>query len=348
MLIQLVKNAGSLLRRSVVLGFMVGCMTAGAVSCKAPEAAQQASSSQLQDIQLADPAIFFHQGTYYLYGTGGDKTTSQGFVVYTSRDLKSWEGPKGAKNGYALAIGDAFGEKGFWAPQVFHHNNKFYMAYTANENIAIAQSYSPLGPFTQQEKKALAAPVRQIDPYIFLDEDSKKYLYHVRVANGGNRLFVAEIADDFSAIKTETLRQVLEANQTWENTENAKWSVTEGPTVVKHKGLYYFVYSANDFRNPNYAVGYAVAKSPMGPFVKAAESPILSRRNIGFNGTGHGDFVIGKGKDLTYVFHTHQSATAVGPRKTALVKFRFAKGSGGGQDVLKVEEKTFRFLQARK
>ncbi|MGV3642361.1 MAG: glycoside hydrolase family 43 protein [Adhaeribacter sp.] len=326
---------------------MAGCLGAATVSCKAPESAPQAQNSQLQDISLADPAIFFHKGTYYLYGTGGDKTNNQGFVVYTSPDMKSWEGPKGAKNGYALAMGDAFGERGFWAPQVFHHNNKFYMAYTANESIAFAQSDSPLGPFTQQEKKALASSVRQIDPYFFIDDDGKKYLYHVRVADGANRLFVAEIADDFSALKPESLRQVLEADQTWENTENDKWSVTEGPTLMKHNGLYYFIYSANHFRSPNYAVGYAVGKSPLGPFVKAAESPILSRKDVGFNGTGHGDFLIGKGKDLNYVFHTHQSATAIGPRKTAMVKFRFAKDPAGGHDLLKVEPQTFRFLQTK-
>ncbi|MGV3505432.1 MAG: glycoside hydrolase family 43 protein [Adhaeribacter sp.] len=327
---------------------MAASLCAATVSCKGPEAGPQARNGQLQDISLADPAMFFHKGTYYLYGTGGNKTTNQGFVVYTSRDMKSWEGPKGAKNGYALAMGDVFGERGFWAPQVFAHNNKFYMAYTANESIAFAESDSPLGPFTQKEKKALASSVRQIDPYFFIDDDGKKYLYHVRVADGGNRLFVAEIADDFSALKPETLRPCLEATEPWENTEKAKWSVTEGPTILKHKGLYYFIYSANDFRSPNYAVGYAVGKSAVGPFVKAAESPILHRRHVGFNGTGHGDLVTGKEKDLNYVFHTHQSETVVGPRKTAMVKFRFVKKPAGGHDLLKAEEKTFRFLQAGK
>ena len=100
-----------------------------------------------QNIYLADPTIFSEDGTYYLYGTGA----KDGFQVYTSKDLKTWEGPKGATGGYALKKGDAFGTQGFWAPQVFRHKGKYYMAYTADEQIAIASSDSPLGPFRQQK-----------------------------------------------------------------------------------------------------------------------------------------------------------------------------------------------------
>lgn len=179
-----------------------------------------------------------YQGTYYLYGTGGD--SNFGFMVYTSSDLKNWSGPKGVSNGYALKEGDVFGDKGFWAPQVFRLNNKFYMAYTANENIAIAVSDNPLGPFTQTVKKPLEAPFKQIDPFIFTDDDGKVYLYHVRLQNG-NRIFVARMKDDLSAIKPEALKECIHASDAWENTEKAEWPVAEGPTVLKHGGLYYLI-----------------------------------------------------------------------------------------------------------
>lgn len=70
-----------------------------------------------QNINLTDPTIFYENGTYYLYGTGGN--SNRGFQVYTSKDLKMWEGSKGASDGYALKKGDSFGSKGFWAPLVF-------------------------------------------------------------------------------------------------------------------------------------------------------------------------------------------------------------------------------------
>lgn len=284
-------------------------------------------SSDTITISLADPTIFYHKGIYYLYGTGDDKSNNQGFVVHTSRDLKTWSKPIGATKGYALKKGDAFGNSGFWAPQVFYYNNKFYMTYTADEHIAIATSDSPLGPFKQQEKKPIIPERRNIDSYIFIDDDGKKFLYHVIVADGGNRIYVAEMEDDFSGIRKQTLTKCIEADTNWENTEKAEWTVTEGPTVIKKNGLYYMVYSANDFRSKDYAVGYAVSESPLGPWKKYEGNPLLSRGNSYKNGSGHGDLFQDDKGNWHYVFHTHVSENTVGPRKTALLKVEMPSDS---------------------
>lgn len=305
--------------------------------------AQIKNEHNSRDIHLADPTILYHQGIYYLYGTV-EGNANQGFLVYTSSDMKKWDGPKGTQAGYALRKGDAFGEHGFWAPQVFYYNQQFYLAYTANEQIAIATSNSPLGPFTQAQKTALPAPVKQIDPFVFIDDDGKKYLYHVRLTNG-NRLFVAELTDDLTAIKPESLRECLTATEPWENTAQAPWPVAEGPSVLKHKNRYYFVYSANDFRNPDYAVGYAVSDSPYGPWQKYTGNPIISKKNIGINGTGHGDFVKNKKGTLFYVLHTHYAANKVTPRKTAIIKLRFAKDKPNGTDKLVIDRKSLYYPQ---
>src|SRR5690554_3885923 len=188
-----------------------------------------------KSIHLADPTIFYHNSIYYLYGTV-EGNADQGFLVYSSEDRINWEGPVGAKEGFALKKEDVFGDKGFWAPQVFSHNQKFYMAYTANENIAIAESPSPLGPFTQMVKKPLDAPVKQIDPFAYRDKDGKVYLYHVRLKEG-NRIYVAEMTEDLASIREETLVECVNASDRWENTANAPWPVAEGPTVVEKDGL---------------------------------------------------------------------------------------------------------------
>jgi len=289
-------------------------------------------------IFLADPTIFYNNGTYYLYGTGG----KEGFLVYTSTNLKNWKGPAGAKDGYALRKGDAFGTSGFWAPQVFEQNGKFYMAYTANENIAIAKSDSPLGPFKQDSIKPISGTGKQIDPFVFTDDDGTKYLYHVRLGNG-NRIFVAKMKDDFSDIQPQTLQECITATAPWENTASSAWPVTEGPTVLKHKNLYYLFYSANDFRNIDYAVGYAVATTPYGLWKKYSGNPIISRNNIGRNGTGHGDFVKDKRGNLYYVFHTHRSNEEVAPRVTALVKATFVEDSSG-VDKMVIDPGSFYYL----
>ncbi len=294
-----------------------------------------------KEIQFADPTIFYDGSTYYLYGTSG-KDPDQGFEVYVSKDLKSW-GKPAHHNGFALRKGDAFGDKGFWAPQVFEHKGEFYMAYTANEQIAIAKADSPLGPFKQVEKRSLQAAVKQIDPYVFIDSEGRKYLYHVRLQEG-NRLYVAELEDDFSRIKEETLTYCFHAEDTWENTQKQGWTVSEGPAVIEHDGLYYFIYSANDFRNPDYAVGYAVGESPLGPWTKSNSNPVFDRKMAGINGPGHGDYFVDHKGSLHYVLHTHQSDEEVGPRKTAIIELEFVR-NGDAPDLLRVKDTSFRYLK---
>lgn len=149
-----------------------------------------------------------------------------------------------------------------------------------------------------------------------------------------------------SAIDTTTLRECISAiidPQPWENTRSVKWTVTEGPTVLKRGNKYYMFYSANDFRNPDYAVGYATADHPLGPWMKSEQNPVISRQMAGINGPGHGDiFTDDKGK-MYYVFHTHYSNGKVAPRRTAVVQISFE--DEGGKERVKVDVSSIRYLQ---
>ena len=287
---------------------------------------------------LADPTVFYYKGIYYLYGTGGGNK-DDGFKVFTSADKINWQ-----DQGYVLSKAESFGTKGFWAPQVFQYKNKFYMAYTADEHIAIASANNPFGPFRQINKEPIASSTRMIDPFVFFDK-GKIYLYHVRL-DKGNRIFVAEMNDDLTVINESTLKECIEATASWEDTQNVPWRVAEGPTVLKYKKLYYLIYSANDFRNPDYAVGYATAKKPTGPWKKYEGNPIISRKLLGINGTGHGDVVVDRNGEMHYVFHTHFSNEKVAKRKTAMIKISFEK-SKNSADKIVVYPETFHFLKAK-
>ncbi len=312
-----------------------------------PKASAPAQAAQTDYIYLADPTIFYDQGTYYLYGTGN---SNEGFWVYTSPDLKTWKGPAGAKNGYALIKGDSFGSGKFWAPQVFRYKDLYYMAYAADEYIAIASAKSPLGPFTQEKPEKIPCDTHQIDPYIFFDDDGKVYFYHVRL-DRGNRIYVAEMTPDLRQIKKETLRECVAtgknpAEAQWENTNNQDWGVIEGPTVIKRDGIYYLFYSANDYRSPDYAVGYATASSPLGPWTRYGGSPILNRKLVGENGTGHGDIFEDASGKLFYVFHTHKSNDTVHNRRTAVAELKAAEQDG--KTVFSMDRNSFRFFSTEK
>lgn len=297
-----------------------------------------ANLAQQPSIFLADPTIFADKGKFYLYGT----SSNQGFLVYESADLKSWRQPKDSARRLALKRGDAFGDKGFWAPQVFTYMGNYYMAYTANEQIGIARASSPAGPFRQDSLVALSGTGKQIDPFV-LFENGKVYLYHVKLQNG-NRIFVTEMKPDLSDIIPGTEKECIASTEGWENTAKSDWPVAEGPTVLKHKNIYYLLYSANDFRNKDYAVGYATSHSPTGPWKKYTGNPIISRHTVGHNGSGHGDVFTDKKGQLYYVVHTHNSDERVSPRATAVVRLKF-NAVKGGEDVLEADGSSFEWLQ---
>jgi xylan 1,4-beta-xylosidase len=282
--------------------------------------AQDTSIATKKPMTLADPTIFLYKKTYYAYGTG----SPNGILVYRSRDLEHWN-PIKENDGLAFKKGDGFGTRGFWAPQVFKYKGLFYMAYTANENIAIATSKNPYGPFKQQKKDSLPTNVKQIDPFVFIDDDGTKYLYHVRITKG-NRIFVAKLKDDFSGIVDSSLTECIASTEPWENTAKANWPVAEGPTVVKRSGKYYMLYSSNDYRNPDYAVGMAVADRPLGPWVKYSGNPVLSKKQTANNGTGHGDLFKSRNGKWHYVFHIHNTDKQVSPRKTMLIEVSYSDG----------------------
>ena len=86
------------------------------------------AAQNLRKVPLADPFILLYDGVYYAYGTGA----GSGIEVWTSRDLSTWERAKGnARDGLALHRTDVWGEKWFWAPEVYRLNDKFYMYFTA-------------------------------------------------------------------------------------------------------------------------------------------------------------------------------------------------------------------------
>lgn len=289
---------------------------------EAPTPRKDDATPCVEALSMADPTIFQDtDGTYYLYGTSPD--SGKGFEVYTSKDLNTWEGPVGVSDGYVLTPETSWGTKGFWAPQVFRRDGRYYMIYTADEQLAIAVSESPRGPFTQTEKRMIPAETKQIDPFVFFDDDGKIYLYHVRLTDG-NRIYVAELNPDLGSVREETARECIHAESGWENTWNSEWPVAEGPTVIRKGDTYYMFYSANDFRNPDYAVGYATASSPMGPWKK--QGVIIDRHIMGKNGTGHGDVFRSADGKWKYVLHTHCDADKVAPRRTAVVGLRYSNG----------------------
>lgn len=260
-----------------------------------------------QNIFYADPTIFLDNGTYYLSGTAQGGQPSQGFTALQSDNLQEWtSGTEG--DIYRLILspsaGTTWGTTGFWAPQWFKDGGTYYFLYTANEKVAIARADAVTGLFTQKEARPIDASVGNIDPFLFKDDDGTYYLYHVRFTNG-NVLWTARFDPQTGALDAASLTQCLELTEPWERMGNydPAAKVMEGPTVVKWDGVYYLFYSANHYKDPDYAVGYATATSPLGPWTKYEGNPILRRDIVGEEGAGHGDVFQAKDGEYYYVYH---------------------------------------------
>ena len=286
----------------------------------------------------ADPFVLFYEGKYYMYCTtenndplvgandfGTATKDGDGIFVYTSDDMKSWE-----RQGYALKKGDSIGEKWFWAPEVLSYRGRFYMAYAAEEHIAIASADHPLGPF-KQEKKAWLREGKSIDGSFFVDDDGSVYLYYVRL-DGQNRIYVARLKDDLSGIEKEYDDCLIAATEPWETVDCL---IAEGPFVLKHKGLYYLTYSCNHTRCIDYGVGCAISNSPTGPFEKCKENPILTRKG-NLIGVGHHSFITLEDGKMYCAYHCHSmDRSNFKPRMACINTAEFVP-SEGGADKLKI------------
>lgn len=271
-----------------------------------------------KEVYFADPTIFVDNSTYYLTGTKNREPL--GFAMLVSKDLKTWSSPTADSLTMILRKGEgSFGDKGFWAPQIVKDGLEYLFTYSANEQTVIASSKGILGPYTQDEISPIDNSEKNIDSYLFKDSDDKYYLYHVRF-NKGNYIWCAEFDMSTKTIKKETLKQCFSNTDDWETTPNYKSApIMEGPTVLKLKNKYYMFYSANHFMNIDYAVGYATADSPWGPWVKFENNPIIHRDIVGENGSGHGDIFTDINGQLNYVYHVHYSNEQVVPRRTRIV-----------------------------
>ncbi len=236
---------------------------------------------------LADPAVLRHNGLYYLYATG-EVAGDNGTRVYTSTNLVHWtKGPVVFRPGPPHV----------WAPDVWRDpiSGRFYLYYTVNQTVGVAEAASPLGPF-QMVRKFFD---RAIDAHLFRDGDGQLYLYYVQLP--GFRISVQPMASPTEP-RGEP-KELLRPESEWEKRAG---HVTEGPWMIKHQGRFYLLYSGSGADTPDYAVGYATAPHPLGPFTRAPHNPIIQRGD-GLFGPGHGCAIQDPAGQWWHIYHQKES-----------------------------------------
>lgn len=267
----------------------------------------------LVPVNTADPSIRAFGDRYYLYPTTDQPNwmTTQ-FNVWSSPNLIDWTFENTIID---LTKQIEWADIRAWAPDCIERDGKYYFYFCGNGRIGVATSDSPTGPFTDPLGKPLLQrgpgyKTNTIDPWALIDDDGQAYLYF----GNGSLCQVFKLNDDMISIQDGPYDVPLR-------------EFREGIVVFKRNGKYYFMWSIDDARSPNYRVGWGTADSPLGP-VKSPESRedfIVLEKHEPVIGTAHHGVVNVPGTDRWYVvYHRHAIHNGGGyNRQTVLARMLF-------------------------
>ena len=264
--------------------------------------------------------------------------------VYFHDNKNGWNDPK-AKWGGAYWAPEVYEVKGKF---YLFYSAQWQVNPTQeieNFRIGVAVADKPTGPFIDLTNKPVFDPgYPVIDANVFFNTNGKAYLYFSRCCykhpvesdvaalarkNGWfneieeSWVYGVELKPDFSGVIGEpvlVLRPPValsDKQAEWESRSvtarevNRRW--TEGSVTFKKDNTYYIMYSANHFGGQYYAIGYATSDSPLGPYKKAANNPILQKNTDqggSVTGTGHNSIAYSPdGKDMFCVYHARTART---------------------------------------
>ena len=250
----------------------------------------------------ADPEIIYsHKDKkFYLYPTsdGFDGWSGTYFKTFSSKDLVHWKDEGVIVD---LLKDVSWANRNAWAPCIAEKEidgaYKYFYYFSAAQNIGLATADNPAGPFIDMGKAFVGekpdAIKRRggqiIDPDVFIDPQSGKgYFYW-----GNGYMAGAELDEDMMSYKEETLKELTPDG-----------TYREGTEVFFRKGKYYFLWSEDDTRSPNYRVRYATAETPLGPLTIPEENMVIQKdEEAEIYGTGHNSVINVPGTDDWYIVY---------------------------------------------
>lgn len=250
----------------------------------------------------ADPDTALYDGLYWVYPTSSYSYEEQTYLdCFSSPDLIHW-----TKHARILTTDTVeWAEKAMWAPAPAFRNGKYYLYFAANDiqedepeegiigGIGVAVADRPEGPYADAIGKPLIGDyhngAQPIDQDVFIDDDGQAYIYY-----GGHKYAnVAKLNADMVSLGRfddgSTFRNITPENY------------VEGSQMLKHNGVYYFMWSEGGWTGADYAVAYAMADSPLGPFPRKAR--ILEQDSAVAKGSGHHGIIHVPGTDIYYIVY---------------------------------------------
>jgi beta-xylosidase len=246
----------------------------------------------------ADPEAHVFDGRYWIYPTYSAPYDEQLFMdAFSSTDLVTWE-----KHPRILEASEvSWARRALWAPSIVEKDGSYYLFFSANDiqsddeegGLGVAVSSRPEGPFEDLLGRPLIGRfhngAQPIDPFVFRDADGLHYLIY----GGWRHCNVARLNDAFTGFVPwsdgSTFREITPEGY------------VEGSFMLLKDGRYYFMWSEGGWTGPDYAVAYAVADSPHGPFERVGR--ILQQDPSVATGAGHHSVLHVPGSPRWYVVY---------------------------------------------
>ena len=191
------------------------------------------------DINIRDPFVLVHEGTYYLDGTRGTTCwgPADGFDVYVSRDLEDWDGPFVCFHN----DGSFWADRNYWAPEVYCYQGAFYMFASfkhpsVKRGTAILKAESPLGPFHPHSDGCVTPKDWEcLDGTLYVSNTGKPYMVfcHEWVQAGDGEVNAIPLTDDLRAPAGEPILLFHASEAPWckvmHHSSGVDGCVTDGP-----------------------------------------------------------------------------------------------------------------------
>jgi beta-xylosidase len=264
---------------------------------------------------FADPFVMRLGDAWFAYGTGPDGGAGAAgrglaFEVRRSTDFVHWE-----PLGHALRTpdlpppDDPSDHREWWAPEVIALEGRLYLYYSTgiedrDHRIRVAVGDEPQGPFEDLGVDLTPHERFAIDPHPFVDEDGAAYLFYARDLLEGERVGTSIAADRLvsPARLAGDPTPVLPPSADWQLFRRRReiygavydWHTLEGPFVRRRLGRYWLLFSGGAWTGDTYAVSWAVADHPLGPWTAAPAGDAQLLRSVpGLVGPGHCSIVDG-------------------------------------------------------
>ncbi|SDF38160.1 protein of unknown function [Lentzea fradiae] len=282
---------------AVLAALLLGGVPASA-SPEPPDFTTAEAGNPFVDGWYADPDVEVYGDRYWVFPTSSRPYDEQTYLdAFSSTDLVHW-----TKHPNVLTTADvSWARRAVWAPAPVQRNGKYYLYFGANDiqsdselgGIGVAVADRPEGPYRDAIGKPLVDRfvngAQPIDQDVFIDTDGQAYMYY----GGWGHANVVKLNADMTSLGRfddgSTYKEITPAN------------FTEGSQMFKRDGKYYFMWSEDGWTGPNYAVAYAIADSPTGPFTKIGR--VLGQDGAVARGSGHNSVLNVPGTDIWYIVY---------------------------------------------